>query len=124
MERCHAQPSERRSDIVDTPRATLPAAAISCHTVMRVLKKPNIKLDIIEVIFSLTQYTKVQPSVAIICALSDLMRHLRKSIQYSLDNSNLGTETINWNKKFGEAVNRCLVQLSIKIYQNRSQLRG
>ncbi|CAI8602133.1 unnamed protein product [Vicia faba] len=80
-----------------------------------VLKKPNIQLDIIEVVFSLTQYTKVQPSVAIICALSDLMRHLRKSIQYSLDDSNLSTETISWNKKFGEAINRCLVQLSIKV---------
>lgn len=64
---------------------------------------------------SLAQYTKVQPSVAIISAVSDLMRHLRKSIQYSLDDSNLGTETINWNKKFGEAVDRCLLQLSIKV---------
>jgi hypothetical protein len=57
----------------------------------------------------------VQASVAIISAVSDLMRHLRKSIQYSLDDSNLGTETINWNEKFGEAVDRCLVQLSIKV---------
>ncbi|XP_058728224.1 protein SEMI-ROLLED LEAF 2 [Vicia villosa] len=80
-----------------------------------VLKKPNIQLDIIEVIFSLAQYTKVQPSISIMCALSDLMRHLRKSIQYSLDDSNLSTETINWNKNFGEAVDRCLVQLSIKV---------
>jgi hypothetical protein len=57
----------------------------------------------------------VQASIAIISAVSDLMRHLRKSIQYSLDDSNLGTETINWNEKFGEAVDRCLVQLSIKV---------
>ncbi|XP_012575047.1 protein SEMI-ROLLED LEAF 2-like isoform X2 [Cicer arietinum] len=80
-----------------------------------VFKQPNIQLEIIEVILSLAQYTKVQPSVAIISAVSDLMRHLRKSIQYSLDDSNLGTETINWNKKFGEAVDRCLLQLSIKV---------
>ncbi|CAJ2673239.1 unnamed protein product [Trifolium pratense] len=80
-----------------------------------VLKQPNTQLDIIELIFSLAQYAKVQASVAIIGAVSDLMRHLRKSIQCSLDDSNLGTETINWNKKFEEAVDRCLVQLSIKV---------
>ncbi|KAM5552410.1 hypothetical protein ABKV19_026983 [Rosa sericea] len=41
--------------------------------------------------------TKVQSSVAIIGALSDMMRHLRKSIHCSLDDSNLGTEVIEWN---------------------------
>ncbi|KAL4293709.1 uncharacterized protein LOC110262398 [Arachis ipaensis] len=51
-----------------------------------VLKEPKMQLDIVEVTTSLAQYAKVQPSVSIIGALSDVMRHLRKSIQCSLEN--------------------------------------
>ncbi|KAJ1400290.1 Armadillo-type fold [Sesbania bispinosa] len=57
-----------------------------------VLKNPNMQLDIVGVITHLAQQTRVQQSVAIIGALSDMMRHLRKSIHCSLDDSNLGSE--------------------------------
>ncbi|KAK7244608.1 hypothetical protein RIF29_39432 [Crotalaria pallida] len=80
-----------------------------------VLKEPNMQLDIVEVTTSLAQYAKVQPSVSIIGSLSDLMRHLRKSIHCSLDDSNLSTDMIDWNKNFREAVDKCLVQLSNKV---------
>ncbi|KAL7163971.1 hypothetical protein ACSBR2_039974 [Camellia fascicularis] len=43
------------------------------------------------------------------------MRHLQKSIHYSLDDANLGAEIINWNRKFQEAVDECLVELSLKV---------
>jgi len=77
-----------------------------------VLENPSIQLDIIDVATSLAQQTKVQHSVAIIVALSDMMRHLRKSIHCSLDDSNLGAELIQWNQKYRAAVDKCLVQLS------------
>ncbi|OIW11456.1 hypothetical protein TanjilG_26822 [Lupinus angustifolius] len=80
-----------------------------------VLKEPKMQLDIVEVTTSLAQYAKVQSSISIIGALSDAMRHLRKSIHCSLDESNLGTDVIDWNKNFGEAVDKCLVQLSNKV---------
>lgn len=80
-----------------------------------VLKEPKMQLDIVEVTTSLAQYAKVQPSVSIIGALSDVMRHLRKSIQCSLENSNLASDVIEWNKNFREAVDKCLVQLTIKV---------
>ena len=80
-----------------------------------VLKELNMQLDIVEVTTSLAQYAKVQPSVSIIGAVSDVMRHLRKSIQCSIDNSNLATDVIEWNKNFKEAVDKCLVQLSNKV---------
>ncbi|KAJ7972220.1 ARM repeat superfamily protein [Quillaja saponaria] len=80
-----------------------------------VLKQPNMQLDIIEVTTSLVQHTKVEPSVAIVGAVSDVMRHLRKSIHCSLDDENLGTDVINWNRKFREAVDNCLVHLSNKV---------
>ncbi|KAK7312099.1 hypothetical protein VNO77_35686 [Canavalia gladiata] len=80
-----------------------------------VLKNPNMQLDIVGVVTQLAQQTRVQQSVAIIGALSDMMRHLRKSIHCSLDDSNLGTEVIQWNQKYRMEVDECLVQLTIKI---------
>ncbi|CAN6696962.1 unnamed protein product [Malus baccata var. baccata] len=80
-----------------------------------VLKNPNMQLDIVDVASSLAREAKVQSSVAIIGALSDMMRHLRKSIHCSLDDSNLGAEVIEWNRKFQAAVDECLVQLIHKV---------
>lgn len=80
-----------------------------------VLKNPNMQLDIVDVATSLAREAKVQSSVAIIGALSDMMRHLRKSIHCSLDDSNLGAEVIEWNRKFRAAVDECLVQLIHKV---------
>ncbi|GKU88618.1 hypothetical protein SLEP1_g2859 [Rubroshorea leprosula] len=80
-----------------------------------VLKKPSMQLDIVKVATSLARQTKVQSSVPIIGALSDMTRHLRKSIHISLDDSNLGDEMIQYNQKFRAAVDDCLVQLSLKV---------
>ncbi|KAJ9158809.1 hypothetical protein P3X46_024355 [Hevea brasiliensis] len=80
-----------------------------------VLKKPNMQLDIVNVATCLVRQTKVQPSVAIIGALSDMMRHLRKSIHCSLDDADLGTEVIEWNRRFRAAVDECLVQIAYKV---------
>ncbi|KAL5068768.1 hypothetical protein RYX36_019655 [Vicia faba] len=80
-----------------------------------VLKNPNMQLDIVGVITHLAQQTRVQQSVVIIGALSDMMRHLRKSIHCSIDDSNLGAEVIQWNQKYRMEVDECLVQLTIKI---------
>lgn len=73
------------------------------------------QLDIVKLTTSLAQITKAQPSVAIVGAVGDIMRHLRKSIHISLDDANLGADVINWNKSFGEAVDECLVELSSKV---------
>lgn len=73
------------------------------------------QVDIVIVATSLAQTTKIQPSVTIVGAFSDMMRHLRKSIHCSLDDSNLGEEVIQWNRRFQEAVHECLVQMSQKV---------
>ena len=80
-----------------------------------VLKQPDMQLQILEVTTSLAQDSKVEPSVAILGAVSDVMRHLRKSIHCSLDDATMGADIINWNRNFKEAVNNCLVQLSHKV---------
>ncbi|GFP92095.1 protein efr3 homolog a [Phtheirospermum japonicum] len=80
-----------------------------------VLRNPNMQIDIVQVAISLTRLTKVQPSVTIIGAFSDMMRHLRKSIHCSLNDSELGEEIIQWNRKFHSVIDECLVQLSYKV---------
>lgn len=73
------------------------------------------QVHVIDIATCLAKETRVQPSVTILGAYSDMMRHLRKSIHCSLDDSNLGTEIIQWNRKFREAVDQCLIQLSRKV---------
>ncbi|KAL1535056.1 protein SEMI-ROLLED LEAF 2-like [Salvia divinorum] len=80
-----------------------------------VLKNPNMQIDIVQVATSLARVTKVQPSVQIIGAFSDMTRHLRKSLHYTLDDSELGDEVIRWNRKFYAVIDQCLVQLSYKV---------
>lgn len=80
-----------------------------------ILKQPDMQLHIVEVTTFLAQLAKVDSSVAIIGAVSDVMRHLRKSIHCSLDDANLGADITKWNRNFNEAVDKCLVQLSYKV---------
>ncbi|KAL6540512.1 hypothetical protein OROMI_024395 [Orobanche minor] len=80
-----------------------------------VLKQPNMQIDIVQVVTALVRLTRVQSSIAIVGALSDVMRHLRKSIHSSLDDENLGDEVIKWNRKFLEVVDECLRELSSKV---------
>ncbi|KAM7264985.1 hypothetical protein ACFE04_002668 [Oxalis oulophora] len=80
-----------------------------------VLKQPDMQLDIVAIATNLAQLAKVKTSVEIQGAVSDIMRHLRKSIHCSLDDGNLGADVIKWNRSFREAVDKCLVELSIKV---------
>ncbi|KAL2923616.1 Protein EFR3-like protein [Bienertia sinuspersici] len=80
-----------------------------------VLKQPAMQLDIVEVTTTLAEQADVEPSVSLLGAVSDVMRHLRKSIHSSLDDNNLGSEVINFNRRFKELVDECLVQLVQKV---------
>lgn len=80
-----------------------------------VLKNPNMQIDIVQVAICLARVAKAQSSVKIVGAFSDMMRHLRKSIHCSLDDSELGEEIIQWNRKFHTVIDECLVQLSYKV---------
>ncbi|KAL9270752.1 SEMI-ROLLED LEAF 2-like protein [Drosera capensis] len=81
-----------------------------------VLKQPDMQLDIIEVTTSLARHAKVEPSVALLGAVSDIIRHFRKSIHLALDDADLGADTINWNRRFQEVVDECLVELAKKAF--------
>ncbi|GAB4851611.1 hypothetical protein Ancab_031013 [Ancistrocladus abbreviatus] len=80
-----------------------------------VLKKPDMQFDILEVTTSLAKLAKVEPSVALLGAVGDVMRHLRKSIHLTLDDAELGADVVKWNKRFREVVDECLLQLANKV---------
>ncbi|XP_038701676.1 protein SEMI-ROLLED LEAF 2-like [Tripterygium wilfordii] len=80
-----------------------------------VLKQPDMQIDIVVVTTLLAQHAKVESSLAIISAVRNVMRHLRKSIHCSLDDANLGVDVIKWNRNFRESIDKCLVELSYKV---------
>ncbi|KAH0924703.1 hypothetical protein HID58_016959 [Brassica napus] len=80
-----------------------------------VLKQPRMQLSILELTTSLAENAKVEHSVAIVSAISDIMRHLRKCMHSSLDESNLPTDVANCNRLASVAVDKCLVQLTKKV---------
>lgn len=80
----------------------------------RVSKKPEMQLNIVKVTTVIARHLKIQPSVAIIGAVDDLMRHLRKNIQSSAEN-NLENGVADCDMKFLTAVDDCLVQTINKV---------
>ncbi|XP_031489297.1 protein SEMI-ROLLED LEAF 2-like isoform X2 [Nymphaea colorata] len=79
-----------------------------------VVKQPSMQVDIIQVTVCLAQHAKVKRSVSMIGAVSDLMRHWRKTMNLSED-ENIGDDIIKWNKEFRLAIEECLIQLSHKV---------
>ncbi|XP_042514830.1 protein SEMI-ROLLED LEAF 2-like isoform X2 [Macadamia integrifolia] len=80
-----------------------------------VIKETDMQLNVVKVTTILAQHSTVHSFLAISGAVSDLIRHLRRSIHGSLDDSNLGSEIINWNRNFQAAVDECLVQVTKKV---------
>ncbi|KAJ0985865.1 hypothetical protein J5N97_004221 [Dioscorea zingiberensis] len=80
-----------------------------------VLKQPDMQLNIVQVTTSLAEHSKSQTSVALVTAISDLVRHLRRTMQCGLCSQDLGDDIIKWNNEFSAAVDDCLVQLCKKV---------
>ncbi|CAN1348774.1 Protein SEMI-ROLLED LEAF 2 [Linum perenne] len=80
-----------------------------------VLKDPNMQLDVLNVTTSLAQHAKIESSIEIIGAVSDVIRHLRKNIHCSVDDSKVDDGVKSLNNNLREAVDKCLVELSNKV---------
>lgn len=80
-----------------------------------VLKQLDMQLNIVEVTTCLAELSKSEASFAVNGAITDLVRQLRKSMQCTVGNTDLGNDKIKWNNKFREAVDQCLVQFAKKI---------
>ncbi|XP_043704999.1 protein SEMI-ROLLED LEAF 2 isoform X2 [Telopea speciosissima] len=80
-----------------------------------VAKQPSMQVDIVNVITHLAQNVKMQSSVAIIGAITDLMKHLRKCIQCSAEASSTGDDSNKCNAALRSKLEECLKQLSNKV---------
>lgn len=77
------------------------------------LKQPDIQLSIVEVAATLAEQSSAHASAATISAISDLVRHLKRTFHITLGSRDL--ELVTWNEKFRKAIDECLVQLSKKV---------
>ncbi|KAJ8445285.1 hypothetical protein Cgig2_024491 [Carnegiea gigantea] len=98
----------------------------NCHVLLSILvkhldhknivKQPLKQINIIHVITRLAQNAKKQATVAITGALTDLLRHLRKCMQYSAEASSAGTGADKLNSDLLLALEKCISQLSDKNF--------
>ncbi|KAF5451993.1 hypothetical protein F2P56_027038 [Juglans regia] len=79
-----------------------------------VVKQPRMQINIVNVTTQLAKKAKKQASVAIIGAISDLIKHLRKCLQNLAEVSCPRDGTDNWNTDLRLALEKCISQLSIK----------
>ncbi|KAM7486984.1 hypothetical protein LguiA_002993 [Lonicera macranthoides] len=81
-----------------------------------VVKQPGTQMNIVKVATKLAQNVNQQASVGIVSAIVDLMKHLRKCIQYASDEaSSHGGGLDKQNTDLQYALEMCISQLSIKI---------
>ncbi|KAG2726037.1 hypothetical protein I3760_01G093500 [Carya illinoinensis] len=80
-----------------------------------VAKQPLIQINIVNVTTQLAKKAKQQASVAIIGAISDLIKHLRKCLQNSAEVSSCRDGSDKLNTDLHLAIEKCISQLSIKV---------
>jgi hypothetical protein len=77
------------------------------------LKQPEIQLSIVEVAATLAELSSSQASAITIGAISDLVRHLKRTFHITLGSKD--AELVKRNESFRKAIDDCLVQLSKKV---------
>ncbi len=80
-----------------------------------VVKQPLVQINIVNVTTELAKNAKQQASVAIIGAISDLIKHLRKCLQNLAEASSPRDATDKWNTELHSALEKCISLLSIKV---------
>jgi hypothetical protein len=78
------------------------------------LKQPDMQLSIVEVAATLAEQSSAIASPATIGAISDLVRHLKRTFHITLGSKDM--ELVKWNEKFRKGIDECLVQLSKKVH--------
>lgn len=80
-----------------------------------VVKQPDMQIDIVHVTTRLAQDARLQASLAIVAAISDLMRNLRKCLQCSIEASSPDNNVNKWNSALHSAIEECIVELANKV---------
>ncbi|XP_027356358.1 uncharacterized protein LOC113865798 isoform X2 [Abrus precatorius] len=80
-----------------------------------VVKQPILQINIINTTTKLAQSVKQQASVAILGAISDLIKHLRRCLQNSAEASSIGNDGYKLNTELQYALELCMLHLSNKV---------
>ncbi|GFY81384.1 ARM repeat superfamily protein [Actinidia rufa] len=80
-----------------------------------IVKQPVKQINIVNVTTQLAQNAKQEASIAIVGAITDLMKHLRKCMQYSAEASSPSDSLDKWNTDLQSALEKCILQLSKKV---------
>ncbi|KAL9296510.1 hypothetical protein ACSQ67_022406 [Phaseolus vulgaris] len=80
-----------------------------------VAKQPILQINIINTATKLAQNVKQQASVAILGAISELIKHLRKSLQNSAEASSFENDVFKLNTELQFALEMCIFHLSNKV---------
>lgn len=81
-----------------------------------VAKQPILQIDIINITTQVAQNVKQQASVAVIGAISDLIKHLRRCLQNSAEATDIGNDAHTLNTKLQSSIETCILQLSNKVH--------
>jgi len=82
-----------------------------------VAKQHILQIDIIKTTTQLAQNVKYQASVAIIGAISDLIKHFRRCLQNLAEASSTGDGTYRLNTELQSVLEMCILQLSKKVLE-------
>ncbi|KEH30318.1 protein SEMI-ROLLED LEAF 2 isoform X1 [Medicago truncatula] len=80
-----------------------------------VSKQPILQINIINTTAQLAKNVKQKASVAIIGAISDLIKHLRRCLQNLAAVSSIGNDEYKLNTELQSALELCILQLSNKV---------
>ncbi|KAI8012100.1 60S ribosomal protein L4 [Camellia lanceoleosa] len=89
-----------------------------------IVKQPIKQIRIVNVTTQLAQNAKLEASVAIIGAITELMKQLRKCMQCSSEASSPSDSSDKWNTDLQSALEKCILQLSNKEEATKSKSAG
>lgn len=79
-----------------------------------IVKQPDIQISIVNVVTNLVENAKEQASATIVGVISDLIKYLRKCMQYSTEASSPKDGLNSSNSNLQSALEKCILQLSKK----------
>lgn len=80
-----------------------------------IVKQPDIQICIVNVVTHLVENAKEQASATIVGVINDLIKHLRKCMQYSTEASSTKDGLTTSNSNLQSALEKCILQLSKKV---------
>lgn len=80
-----------------------------------VVDQPSMKANIVEIIGNLARHSRSKPTIADIGSISDLLKHLRKSIQFTLESSVTIGYLIEDHQSLQTALEECLTELVKRV---------